>query len=239
MKRKYIKMCDKCFNITKKEIDVPWEKDIEPIDDKGNIVYHQTIFNCDHCPCESVKIDIEEGIEEVVSILNKKGYKTIMSCAGHDEDDSRPFIIFDKNVKLKSIPNHSFINESNNKIYFDKDILSLEESRKELLKWSRLLDYNGLYYKESVYNFIKFILSNNDYIELLYNCDSSELTGYKEFLEPLKDLNCELVEDKHIINYFDSMDLHPRFKGFIEKDNDWYYLYMNYKPIVVIRIKNK
>ena len=45
--------------------------------------------------------EIDEGMFEIIILLNKKGYRTITCCSGHDyEDNSDGYILFNNSHVL-------------------------------------------------------------------------------------------------------------------------------------------
>lgn len=81
-------LCDKCWNI----IDLGDHPEInlapEVIPGTNNALIIKRIeCNCDHCPNESADIIVDDELADIISMLNKKGYRTLGYCAGHKDQD--------------------------------------------------------------------------------------------------------------------------------------------------------
>lgn len=61
---------------------------------------------CDNCKSNCEFIELDPNIAEAISILNKKGYRTIFCCEGHDDNEA--YIYFNslyENAIMKIIKN--------------------------------------------------------------------------------------------------------------------------------------
>jgi hypothetical protein len=74
-------MCNKCYSIY----------------NEGNIC----------SKCNSKLIEIDNLLTPIVSMLNKKGYKTLSCCSGHNDNHptNKTYIKFQKEYEPKIIPN--------------------------------------------------------------------------------------------------------------------------------------
>ena len=85
-------MCDKCYNIIDLgDIGIDMSPEVIPNTDNALLV-KGIRCNCKCCPNESANIIIDDNIAEFISILNKKGYRTVQSCEGHKDNDEIYFI---------------------------------------------------------------------------------------------------------------------------------------------------
>ena len=106
-------ICDKCFKIYNLFSFIKVNDIYEPIIDAE--------INCLTNNCDGILFDVDELFAPMISLLNKKGYKTIYCCSGHIRPDEEiiynkkyqkryknyiieSYISFDISVKLPNIP---------------------------------------------------------------------------------------------------------------------------------------
>lgn len=99
-------MCPKCFNIVgicHQELKVSFSHKSEPEKFYGHNIQIQVDGWCEECG-EYIEefLTIDGEIAPTISVLNKKGWKTLFCCAGHDGDSSA-YIYFKSNKYLKYI----------------------------------------------------------------------------------------------------------------------------------------
>lgn len=66
-------------------------------------VYMDKDYNI-HLDYNPAYIELDCGMGEIISILNKKGYKTHMCCAGHDIGELYTMVQFEKGIKVPKCP---------------------------------------------------------------------------------------------------------------------------------------
>lgn len=94
-------------------------------------------YDCPDCQSHVLGIQLDKEIADTVSFLNKKGYKTLWSCWGHDnENEKEAYIVFEESFE-NFIRAYPFIRE-----YFVSD------------------DEKGMHYK-----YQKFIANNNRWVK--------------------------------------------------------------------------
>ena len=96
----------------------------------------------ENCNCvDGYKIEIDDDILEEIIILNKKGYKTVQCCSGHEESELFSFYIwFSNNAPIYNVPKIFKIDRNKKIIRYikQKDKLKhgeIEMVRKTLKKW--------------------------------------------------------------------------------------------------------
>ncbi len=94
-------ICDKCFRIYNLFTFTKTNDIYEPIVD--------VVINCLSNNCDGILFECDELFAPIISILNKKGYKTLYCCSGHIKPDQE--IIFNKkyNKKYKNNVIQSYI----------------------------------------------------------------------------------------------------------------------------------
>ena len=80
--------CERCHNVNVIEFN-----NIKHTFNINKDLYMGISCHCNICGWEMSEID--EGMFEIIILLNKKGYRTITCCSGHDyEDNSDGYILF-------------------------------------------------------------------------------------------------------------------------------------------------
>lgn len=99
-------MCPACFNIVHvKQAGEMYASIRETALASGLIIAPAYTMDCNICGSCVHAVQLEEPIAHAVSMLNKKGYMTEMSCCGH-HDDSKPraFIKFQEYHTFYELP---------------------------------------------------------------------------------------------------------------------------------------
>lgn len=135
-------MCPTCYNI--KYVDINMNILINKKDIFCCVNY---ISSCDNCNFEGAFIELDPNIAECISILNKKGYRTMFCCEGHD--DSQAYIYFNtlyENAIMKFVNNIDKL--YNSSWYIDKKdwangklILRVNEGSKKTKYIKELKDF--------------------------------------------------------------------------------------------------
>lgn len=102
--------------------DFQFGKDVEKISYNVDLPLLNIHCTCKHCNNEVVLVELDQGISDIVSNLNKKGYNTIFSCEGHIIDEENydiAYVIFEVsdiaddiffiNRIYKNFPSHAWI----------------------------------------------------------------------------------------------------------------------------------
>lgn len=106
-------ICDECYKIYNLYTFIKTNGIYEPIIDSQ--------INCLNKNCTGLLFEIDELFAPIISILNKKNYKTLYCCSGHIRPDQEiiynktyekrfknyaieSYIVFDKDVKIPNIP---------------------------------------------------------------------------------------------------------------------------------------
>ena len=137
LKKDFMYFCPNCANVertvaakivVKARIYEPEYEHYSPRLDKAFAAIHG--MTCSECGHEMVQVDTE--IANAIAQFNKKGYRTIFSCAGHPGENTAPYIMF-------GIDPWEFELKDRN----------AEEAREVFADWStRVADYFSSYIKK-------------------------------------------------------------------------------------------
>jgi len=125
-----IQICDKCFKIYKLSTYVKTKDGYKTVADE--------ILPCPKPGCKGELFECDEMFAPILSVLNKKGYKTFYSCSGHIKSDycvtynphykkvykTHPiesYISFENGTELLNIPKGYRID----KVYRDDDYITI------------------------------------------------------------------------------------------------------------------
>ena len=115
-----IKLCPKCGEIYNRKVD--------------------DVFYCKGCRCLTILVD--ELIEPIIFLLNRKGYITISSCSGHVNNPSG-HIWFDDEYKLpefdESYPSGFVISKYKNKSLIEWKLLLPNDHMEQLININNMI----------------------------------------------------------------------------------------------------
>lgn len=166
-------------------------------------------YECPNLVCKDVMIEVDEQILPVIKILNNKGYSTVGSCSGHCYDnDTIPYIEFEKGISLPSVPAGWRLNKflyDRFKIYnmetisiLDKlDKLESLEVPEEIMSVQAALEINI-----EMNKLILWALQLPNYYETWEPITPESLN--KEKLNPTNDTSCN--NSQELLNKEDSQD---------------------------------
>ena len=170
-------MCDKCFNIVDLgDINVNLAPEVIPGTNNA-LLTKGVAVNCECCPNESANIILDDNIAELISLLNKKGYRTLFCCEGHNEKDSIYFktvdnailkIRFDEFCKKYNYNGTSMYDTVEKRIF----IINYEsydmkfEILENLLKWVNSLPLYYIGISSHIREFRLWLMNNPIYHEL-------------------------------------------------------------------------
>lgn len=179
-------MCDKCYNITDLgDIDIDLSPQVIPGTNNA-LLTKGVAVNCGRCPNESANIVLDDNIAEFISILNKKGYRTVQACEGHKDKDVIYFItlVYYDDLYYNF---HDFCNKNNydcggvsfSRQSATKNIFSLiryyikyssadekYEIIEKLTEWAKNLPEDKIEVENHILQFKEWLNDNPDYKEL-------------------------------------------------------------------------
>lgn len=179
-------MCDKCYNIIDLgDIGIDMSPEVIPNTDNALLV-KGIVCNCECCPNESANIIIDDNIAEFISILNKKGYRTVQACEGHKDKDVIYFITsvyYDDlyynfhdfcNKNNYDCGGVSFSRQSVNKNIFSMIMYYIKYSSadekyeiiEKLTEWAKNLPEDKIEVENHILQFKEWLNDNPDYKEL-------------------------------------------------------------------------
>ena len=150
-------MCPNCFNVTKHQITISGRtvisadhnNDIAPWLDRVYVAYE-----CPACKSHNVNlIELDPNIADAISILNKKGYRTLYCCEGHGNESIDAYIYFESKPLLDkfthTIPITWYVDYDwiikYNKFIIRSDAASYAEAMLDIYEWAKELPDLSLY----------------------------------------------------------------------------------------------
>lgn len=104
-------------------------------------------IQCKTCGYRVSPITLDPPIASAVSILNRCGYKTNMSCGGHNGDKiNTAFIKFDETPKFITLPELWSIKD----LFLRADTVHHEEAIESLNRWVKKLKYGVRYGNDNI-----------------------------------------------------------------------------------------
>lgn len=132
-------LCLDCFDVY----------DSEMLNDKFFDVYEGM---CPKSNCNGKTICLDELMIPIIKILNQKGYTTKFCCSGHYPGYNRTYIMFEDYIKIPSLPNGFYFDNSDanvvirSKTPFSEsdmsDFYEICDRIKTLTKWGEELPEN-------------------------------------------------------------------------------------------------